>query len=350
MALLELSDEGQLNHHLKGFYNNLINTIKTKKDNKMKIEISNIFKERLTKINDKVSNFLLGNLEIDEENVKSNYPQYLDFDGNLVTYINSNKKENDPWGCSTRQGTKAVKVLRKVYTEKFINENLTQRDIENFVASWNASQTDTCKIVVYKGWDILKAFNFSNGLDILKFQASCANFKQEKAKEAGKSSWEEPMAKWFYFYIYNEGISTAVVIENDIIKSRSVIFSGEQIEDNKDYKKGKTYTFLNGLYSEGEEKYKHILSEWAKEKGYYRKDGDHLIDPKNNNILSGIFKLTGFKLHYKTYPPVDSICAKLDKRPGEDSYISNHFSDNLVSLYKYKQNGGLHKQKNRQEE
>lgn len=307
---------------------------------KVKILISNILIQRFREINDRVSNFILYNLETEKENVKNNHPQYLDFDGNLVTYLNSNKETENPWNCDTRQGTKAVKVLRKIFKNEYISQNLEQRDIENFVSSWNASGDKSSKVVVYKGWDILKAFNFTGMLNMKKFQASCANFKQSIARKLGKTSWDEPMIKWFYFYIYNENISTAVVIENGTIKARSVIFEGEQVGDSGDFKKGQTYTILNNIYSEGEEKYKFILKEWAKERGYLFKISS-VEDLKTKKNLNGYLKLSGFKLHYKTYPPVDSIWGNIEK-----GYITNDCGYNYKSLYKLYQNGGNHKIKN----
>jgi len=320
---MRLKNKNNLTSKNKNKKNTNKNPIKTKK---MKVEISNILKERLSKINDKVSNFILDNLNAPETCLKSNRPQYLDFDGNLVTYIGSSKKKENPWNCSTRQGTKAVRVLRKVFTDNFINTNLDQRDIENFVSSWDASQNDTCRIVVYKGWDILKAFNYTDKINIKKFQASCANFKQHKDKRG--NNWDEPMVKWFYFYIFNENISVPCVIEDGVIKARTVLFTGEQTKDDHEFKKGETYTLLNGVYSEGSEKYKHILYNWAKERDYFIREW-----------LNGNLSLAGYKLNYKTFPPVDSMYGNFTKGVISTSY-------NGQSLYKFKQNGGNHKGKN----
>lgn len=318
----------------------------------MKIKISNILKERLININNKVSNFILANLNPPDNCLKRKRPQYLDFDGNLVTYINSNKNKENPWTCNTRQGTKAVRVLRKIFTNEFIDRNLKQRDIEEFVSSWTASQNNTARIVEYKGWDILKAFNYNDEIDLKKFSSSCANFKQHK----GPSHWDEPMIKWFYFYIFNENISVPCVIEDGIIKARSVLFTGKQIEDSGDFKKGETYTFLNGFYSEGSEKYRHILMNWGKERGYYDKNGAILMDMDTKTNLNGHFKFYGFKLHYKTFPPVDGIFAFIDQDDYDKSYITSRMGyddveqKNLVSLYKLRQNGGEHLIKNRKVE
>lgn len=323
----------------------------------VEIKISNSLKNRLSQINDKVSKFILGNLNVCASNIKKNYPNYLDFDGNLVTYINSNKetKFKNLWGSNTRQSTKAVRILRKIYKNEFIDKKLTQRDIEIFVSNWNASLDNISKVVVYKGWDILKAFNFNGMIDLKNFQTSCANFKQDEARKLGKSSWTEPMIKWFYFYIYNENISTAVVIENGIIKARSVIFEGQQIEDHGDWKMGETYTILNNIYSEGQEKYKSLLLDWAKERGYYYKISS-IRDLKNDKLMNGAFKLKGFKFHYKTYCPVDSLYVNLYNYTGNNTsaekgeyHLTNcQYNNDYVSLYKFSQKGGEFTRKNRE--
>jgi hypothetical protein len=149
------------------------------------------------------------------------------------------------------------------------------------------------------------------------------------------------MIKWFYFYIFNENISTPCVIEDGVIKARSVVFTGEQTKDNGQFKKGETYTFLNGIYSEGSEKYKHILINWAKERDFLLRENNTFKDLRTNNRINDELYLSGYKLQYKTFPPVDSIYGNII-----DGIISTTYRSDMPSLYKLNQNGGNHKGKN----
>lgn len=303
------------------------------------IQISECLRNRLNSIGDKVSNFILEiSNGISDDLLNNNYPDFLEFDGNLVTYINSNtvKKNNiqNPWTTNTRQSSKMVKVLRRIIKTDYFNKKLNDVDVEVFVANWNASLDNSCTISEYKGWDILKAFNF-NGDISPKFSFSCANFKQPEG-----NGYDEPKIKWFYFYIYNPNVSVAVLKENGVIKGRSVIFTGEQQIDSCDFKKGETYTYMNGLYSEGDTKYQSILKNWGKERGYFHRN-TRLSDGKD---FKGSLVIP-IKTKYKTYPPVDNVLIDTEK----DLLLSSSFikpgiryDGRTQSAYKLVQNGGNH--------
>lgn len=301
---------------------------------KIKIEISECLKRRLEDVGDKVSKLIIKLSEgVDMENLSKNFPNFLDFDGNLITYINSNSVEKnnikDPWVNTTRQSTKAVRVIRRILTKEYVLENLTEQDIETFVANWSASLQNTATIIEYRGWDILKAFNYNKELSN-KFQTSCANFNNPK------NGYDEPMIKWFYFYIYNPNVSCAVIRENGIIKGRSVIFRGIQESDSGDYKKGVEYTYMNGLYTEGNSKYQSMLKIWGKERGYIMEN----LNLSNNKYMSGTL-IIPIKTHYKTYPPVDNIYVDITK--GLMVTREYEYRDGtLKRAYKLCQNGGKH--------
>lgn len=303
----------------------------------VKIQMSECLKQRLLNIGGKVPNFIIKlNEGVDKKNLSKNFPDFLDFDGNLITYINSNTIERndikDPWTNTTRQSTKAVRVIRRILTNEYVSENLTEQEIEKFVADWTASLENTATIVEYRGMDILKAFNYSNELSS-KFQTSCANFNHPK------NGYDEPKIKWFYFYIYNPNISCVVIRENGVIKGRSVIFKGIQESDNGDYKKGVEYTYMNGSYTEGDSKYKSMLKLWGKERGYIMDNYDLAKDKYLNGTL-----IIPMKTHYKTYPPVDNIYVNTEKNlliTQEYEYSKNN-RDPLKRAYKLAQNGGKH--------
>ena len=274
-----------------------------------------------------------------EKNLNNNYPDFLDFDGDLITYINSNTvKRNNidmPWTVNTRQSTKMVRVIRRILTNEYLSASVSNSDIEQFVGEWQASLDKSCTIEVLKGWDILKAFNYYGDIDMNKFARSCANFRQHEYD----NGWEEPKIKWFYFYIYNDAVSVAVVKENGIIKARSVMFTGEQVETNGDFKEGEIYTYMNGFYTEGSNKYLQMIRNWGQERGYL----DRNVDMRNNRTLRGSL-IIPIKTHYKTYPPVDSMYADMNK----NLLVSNmgNYRSATQRLYKLYQNGGRHGAKN----
>ncbi|CAG7580286.1 MAG: hypothetical protein SLAVMIC_00339 [uncultured marine phage] len=299
-------------------------------------------------INNKVAKFLLtlSSRGIANNGVKSNYPNYLDFDGDLVTFINSNTVEKNgiknPWIVNTRQGTKMVRVIRRILTNEYVDKNMTAQDIELFVADWQASLENTCTIEVLRGFDILKAFNYGlKTIDLNKFQTSCANFGQHI-----KGGYPEPHVKWFYVYIYNESCSVAVVKENGIIKARSVMFTGEQVDTYGDYKKGETYTYMNGTYSEGDTKYQSMLRNWGVERGYLFNGSN----PSINRGMSGSFVIP-FKTHYKTYCPIDSIHVDVKNNylvvgHGHGNGRYGGEGTDIKRAYKLVQNGGRLTHKN----
>jgi len=303
----------------------------------VKIKISNNLKNVLSHINDKVSNLILSLNDngIDDIFLNNNYPNYLDIDyDNSITYISNNvlekiKKDNGivtsslpiyTWNNRNRQKTKMVRLLRKIMKENYLNERLTNQDIELFVGKCDSIR-ESFEIKEYRGRDILEAFNYNGRIDLDKFGESCANFKQNLSK---KGTYPEPKVKWFNFYIHNPSISVLTLEENGIIRARSVIFKGIQMEDNGDYKKGVEYSFMNSIYSEGNFKYKKCLMEEGAKRGYIHNG----IDLKTNKLFNGSI-IIPIRTHYKTYPPVDSLYVETKKK-----ILSNNYSKGFKSAYK----------------
>jgi hypothetical protein len=275
-----------------------------------RINMNNQLVDILTDMGDDKLAKIVRSRQFCESYLKPNYPNNLGFDGKLVTYLGSNKTpaNGNVWTDNTRQSSKMVKVINKMFNEKFfIQNNVTTADVESFVSKWDAKDEHNCIIKVSKGWDILRTFNFKGDIDLKKFGSSCANFKQPP-----NSSYNNPKIKWFYFYIYNPNISVVTVEEEGIIKARSVMFSGVQQEDSRDYKKGETYNFMNNIYAEGQAKYKTILINWASEQGYILSANGGIYNHATKKAQDGSL-IIPMKTSYGTYPPVDSLYVDTEK-------------------------------------
>lgn len=295
----------------------------------VKISISDNFKKKLLDMNNKFSNILLNIKDI--SNLRNKYADYLDYDekNGMITYL-VNDIENPievsyPYNEKNRKPVKPTKILSKIFVEPEKEGKLEQIDIEKFS---NEMKPKVDKIEIWKGVDILKAYNYTDLIDMTKFSSSCANFNQKKAKEAGKSSWTEPEKYWYDVYIENpDTISVIVVVNKDgNVLGRRMLFTGEQFSDNGDYKKGEKVGLAGNYYGIGGQNsvYDKIILEWIKKKGYETFD----------NKRSGKFQIQLKNYKYPHFPPFDGFYINLNN--GVISYPG--YGQGWSSCYKLKQN------------
>lgn len=318
------------------------------KEKEIKIQISDLLVQRLQSLgNNKVAKMILEMSKgLTESQLRSlpNCPNYLDFKDNNITFINESaiKRNNvtNPWDNNSRQSTPAVRIIRRILSAKYVDSKLKNTDIENFVYEWNASLDKSTTIKVLRGWDVLKAFNYHKDITP-QFGRSCANFNQKD------NGYDEPMIKWFYFYIYNpENISVVTVWNKGKLKARSVMFEGIQLKDSGKYKKGEHYNFLNLMYGEGDGKWKAMIKQWATENGYIFGNRDLKADEN-----MGGYYYFNVKTHYKTYPPVDSQYVNVKEdiltNSSNEYYSVGGRDKGWKEAYKLRQNGGNHLSKNK---
>ena len=257
-------------------------------NNKIDVKIGNFINE--IKNYNKVAQFIL-NLQYIDKSKLLDYPiDFIDIDknGNFygVSRRNLNNNENG-FKSKKRRQYKIVKLLTKIVNQEYYNNNLNQKDIENFVNEFNALLNDSYIVKILEGNDILDAYDHTKISQSWKY-SSCANFSNKN------------QTKNFDFYIKNpDNVKCVVVYYKGLIRGRRMMFTGVQTENHGKLKKGYTYSMLNYMYGEGGRgsKIDNLIIKWAKINNIF------LIE---NLSRENIFRIKVNNLKFK-FPPIDNI-------------------------------------------
>lgn len=274
------------------------------------IRISSYLEKKLENMNNNMAKTILDSRYINTDELKKDYADYLDYDEDtgMITYLVNNLESpinvSNPYISNNRSKIKPTKILTKIYkNHKEKTKNITQRDIELFS---NEMKPKKEKLEIWKGKDILKAYNSTDLIDLGKFSASCANFNQKKLKELGRMNWSEPEKSWYDVYIDNpENIQVLVVLDDKgEVLGRRMFFTGEQYKDSGEYKKGEKVGMVGNYYGIGGDrsKYDNIILDWVKDNGY------ETFDKKRPG--SFMIQLKNYK--YPHFPPFDGFYINLE--------------------------------------
>lgn len=276
------------------------------------IHISSDLEKKLMSMDNNMAKTILYSRYANIEELKKDYADFLDYDEDtgMITYLVNNLEnpindsEINPYTSDKRSKIKPTKILTKIYKNpKIKSENINQRDIELFS---NEMKPKKEKLEIWEGEDILKAYNYTDLIDLSRFSASCANFNQKRLKELGEMNWVEPKKEWYDVYINNpDNIKVLVVLDDKgEILGRRMFFTGKQYEDNRDYKKGEKVGIASNYYGVGGSysKYDRIILDWVMKNGY-----ETFENKKNGSIM---IKLKNYK--YSHFPPFDSFCINLN--------------------------------------
>jgi len=221
-------------------------------DVKSRIEISDKLKNVLKIVNTKLSSFILSFENISADNLIESPLNYLDVnDKGEISYIPTRYVEEsvDPYTSPRRQDAKISKIVSKIIKKEYFDENIIQKDLEEFSNKWKSLFDDEIHVEIYRGDKCLEAFGYNDSIDMSRFSSSCANFNQHLSKGY---SYAEPGVSWFDIYTKNpKNIGVVVALKNGKVRGRRPLIEGEQVETHGYYKKGEHYGLLNNYYGEG---------------------------------------------------------------------------------------------------
>ena len=230
----------------------------------------------------------------------------LEDDGTISFLKSRYFTEQDKWGSSRREKTKATKILRLLYNEDYLKNNIKETDIEAFSNKLSAMKDEKFEVLEFRGDEILRAYNYKVELS-KNFGMSCANFKQKDGRFGG---YDEPTTAQFDIYTKNpENCGAAVVMGNDgVIVARRSFQQGPQVFDNGGRKAGQVYTVWGNYYGVGGggSKYDTLI------KGYLTKKYNAVCKATGNGAF-----IISMETRFEYYCPFDSM------------WVS--FKDNLLS-------------------
>lgn len=274
------------------------------------INISNELKGILKFMNDKVANFILS-LENAGENILANdVVDYLEIeDEGMISYIPRRiiKPMDNPYKSRNRQKTRPTRLLRRLVKPEFLDEKITQRDLEVFSNKWTAASDNKMTVTVLRGENIMDAYNYT-GLLSGKFSSSCANFIKGDLKNTG---YGNPQRSWYDVYVENpENIYAIVVYKQGKILGRRLVIEGMQTETHGYFKEGTIYKFALYYYGEGgrgsvvDQK----LVEWCRDNSacYVSNAGDSKPDGSKLSP-NDIFRVKIKDTKFKRYPSFDKM-------------------------------------------
>jgi len=288
--VLRINDKKKLDI---GFYQRYIR----KTDNKKIKKVFYFNSRRFQKIDtlDKVAQFILGLKHIEKSNLLEFPVDYLDVDdkGNISCLSRRHYEEGtDPFKSKRRTILKLNRMLTRITTREYYDNNLNQRDIEIFLNKWRMLFDDSYTIKILEGDDILDAYDcdtISGGWR----SSSCANFSGNREKNSNK----------FKVYTENtENIKCLVVYHKGKIHGRSMMFVGIQTHTHGKFKAGEEYILLNYMYGEGGRgsKVDQLIKRWARDNGAFNVNDMRLG-------RDDIFRIKIKKTCYKMYPPWDTM-------------------------------------------
>ncbi len=305
---------------------------------KENINNSIIFSDKLfNKLKSMDNKFANAIIDLQKENINDfiiDYANYLNLeDDGTISYIKNNLPDIvDFWNDSRRQKIKPTKLLTKIFKDQNLylsKKGIIQRDIEVFANNFKIGNE---QILIWKGNDILRAFNYTKEIS-KEFSKSCANFHQKELN----SHWSEPNIDDYRVYTENEkNIAVIVIIENGIIMGRRMLFHGIQTMDYGYFKKGEYYGIASLYYGVGgyNSKYDIKLLEWCKNNNYLYINNSYNINGLANDSKF-IIKLENYK--YKQFPPFDLFYINIDT--GEISYPDYPYTPGVwKQCYKLYQN------------
>jgi hypothetical protein len=190
---------------------------------------------------------------------------YLDIDneGNISFLKSRYFSEENKWENSRRVKTKITRILKEIYNQDFLREQIKETDVEAISIKMSTLKNTEAFVEEYRGMEILRAFNYKNELNELNFGQSCANFHQGSGNFGG---FTEPKVSEFEIYTKNpEQCGVVVVWENGKIQGRLTFQQGIQVCDSVDYKKGEHHTVWGNYYGVGG-KYNVMLTDYIKKK------------------------------------------------------------------------------------
>lgn len=277
-------------------------------DQKMVFYLSENLIMKLQKIKDeyKIAKLLFDLKEgVDKINLVPDPVNYLDVDedGNISFLKSKYFEESNPSGMyfnnGRRQKSKASRILRDIYNEQFINNNIKQTDIEAFINKWGLmNKKRAAEVVELRGDEVVRAYGLTGELDKLHFH-SCAN--------------NNPI-EYYDIYTKNpDSCGVCVVIEDGKIKGRRSFQQGIQVENSGDFRKGEFYTVWGNYYGCGGGRgvYDTMITDYLRETYY----AFEMSSKKGSLIIP-------FETRFSNYFPFDTmqVCFKENLLSDKGSY------------------------------
>jgi len=288
-------------------------------DNKKILKVFYFNKNRFnnfSNLNKVVQLFLLIK-DIDPVNLVNNPVDFLDVNqkGEISFIPRRLSSGGDPFKNTNRQGTKKInRLIKRIVTNKYYDENITPKDIELFMNKWNILFDDSYKLTILEGDDILDAYNtdkIGGGWD----GSSCANSRGNNMN-----------INKFKVYTENSQIKCVVVYHKGKIYGRRMLFEGIQTETLGDFIEGTKYLLLNGFYGQGGtgSKIDQVIKRWGDD------NNAHFIENLYYKPLD-IFRIKIDNVKYPNYPPWDSMLVNFTT--GEISSKKKNKENGWTSAY-----------------
>jgi len=238
------------------------NLLRLINDDKIRIFLSNELVGLLKKMKDcKLAELYLSLLNgVDKEYVKDDYVDFLDIENDKTISFLKKKwwaEEAAKMFSKRRDKQRINRVIKLILKDDYVDSIIKQTDVELFMNTLNAI-FKPCEVLELRGEDMLRAFNFTNELDLRKFSASCANYT------GGKKNTEN-----FKIYTDNpKNMAAIVTYEFGKITGRRTIQQGPVTRSPNEEDIGKIYTFIGNFYGEngGGSKYDLAILKYIKEK------------------------------------------------------------------------------------